>query len=74
MVLVLPIYEKEDDGFLYNTAAVIDANGSYLGKYRKTHIPDGPGYQEKYYFSPGDTGWCGEEKEIIERAEEEKQS
>jgi N-carbamoylputrescine amidase len=57
MVLVVPIYEKEDDGLLYNTAAVIDADGSYLGKYRKTHIPHVNGFWEKFYFRPGNTGY-----------------
>lgn len=57
MVLVVPMYEKEDDGFLYNTAAVIDADGSYLGKYRKTHIPHVNGFWEKFYFRPGNTGY-----------------
>jgi N-carbamoylputrescine amidase len=57
MVLVVPIFEKEDDGFYYNTAAVIDADGSYLGKYRKTHIPHVKGFWEKFYFRPGNTGY-----------------
>jgi len=57
MVLVVPIYEKEDDGFLYNTAAVIDADGTYLGKYRKTHIPHVNGFWEKFYFRPGNMGY-----------------
>ncbi len=57
MVLVLPMYEKEKEGFLYNTAAVIDADGSYLGKYRKTHIPQVNGFWEKFYFKPGNTGF-----------------
>ncbi len=57
MVIVVPIYEKEDDGFLYNTAAVIDADGTYLGKYRKTHIPHVKGFYEKYYFRPGNMGY-----------------
>ena len=57
MVLVVPIYEKEDDGFLYNTAAVIDADGTYMGKYRKTHIPHVKGFWEKFYFRPGNTGY-----------------
>jgi beta-ureidopropionase len=57
MVLVVPIYERESSGFLYNTAAVIDADGSYLGKYRKHHIPQLPGFWEKYYFRPGNLGW-----------------
>ena len=57
MVLVVPIYEKEDDGFLYNTAAVVDADGTYLGKYRKTHIPHVGGFWEKFYFRPGNLGY-----------------
>ena len=57
MALVVPVYEKEDDGFLYNTAAVIDADGTYLGKYRKTHIPHLPGFWEKFYFRPGNLGY-----------------
>jgi len=57
MVLVLPMYEKEKEGFLYNTAAVIDADGTYLGKYRKTHIPQVNGFWEKFYFKPGNTGF-----------------
>ena len=57
MVLVLPMYEQEQAGFLYNTAAVIDADGSYLGKYRKTHIPQVKGFWEKFYFRPGNLGY-----------------
>ncbi len=57
MVLVVPIFEKADEGFYYNTAAVIDADGSYLGKYRKTHIPHVKGFWEKYYFRPGNLGY-----------------
>ncbi|MBQ91627.1 MAG: acyltransferase [Acidimicrobiaceae bacterium] len=57
MVLVLPMYEKEKEGFLYNTAAVIDADGTYLGKYRKTHIPQVKGFWEKFYFRPGNLGY-----------------
>ncbi|HEX4356181.1 MAG TPA: nitrilase-related carbon-nitrogen hydrolase [Pseudonocardia sp.] len=57
IVLVVPIYERESSGFLYNTAAVIDADGTYLGKYRKHHIPQLPGFWEKYYFRPGNLGW-----------------
>ncbi len=57
MVLVVPIYEKEDEGFLYNSAAVIDADGTYLGKYRKTHIPHVNGFWEKFYFRPGNMGY-----------------
>ena len=57
MVLVLPVYEKEQEGLLYNTAAVIDADGTYLGKYRKTHIPQVKGFWEKFYFRPGNLGY-----------------
>ncbi len=57
MVIVVPIYEREQAGVLYNTAAVIDADGSYLGKYRKTHIPHTSGFWEKYFFKPGNLGY-----------------
>ncbi|MFD6396304.1 nitrilase-related carbon-nitrogen hydrolase [Nocardia sp. NPDC060249] len=57
MVMVLPVYEREMEGLLYNTAAVIDADGSYLGKYRKHHIPQVTGFWEKFYFRPGNLGW-----------------
>jgi len=57
MVLVVPMYEKEDDGFLYNTAAVIERDGTFLGKYRKTHIPHVNGFWEKFYFRPGNLGY-----------------
>lgn len=58
MVLVLPVYEKAIDGVYYNTAAVIDADGSYLGKFQKIHIPHTwPGFWEKFYFKPGSVGW-----------------
>lgn len=57
MVMVVPIYEKEAAGFLYNTAAVIDADGTYLGKYRKNHIPQTSGFWEKYFFKPGNLGY-----------------
>jgi len=57
MVIVLPVYEKVQEGVLYNTAAVIDADGSYLGKYRKTHIPQVSGFWEKFYFRPGNMGY-----------------
>ncbi len=56
VVLPVSFYERANN-VLYNSVAVIDADGSVLGVYRKTHIPDGPGYAEKYYFSPGDTGF-----------------
>jgi beta-ureidopropionase len=58
MVMVIPIYEEEQAGVYYNTAAVIDADGKYLGKYRKTHIPHcKPGFWEKFYFRPGNLGY-----------------
>ncbi len=57
MTLVVPIFEREDHGHYYNTAAVIDADGTYLGKYRKTHIPQVNGFWEKYYFRPGNSGY-----------------
>jgi N-carbamoylputrescine amidase len=57
MVMVLPVYELEQPGFLYNTAAVIDADGTYLGKYRKHHLPNLPGFWEKFYFRPGNGGY-----------------
>jgi len=57
MVLVLPMYEQEQPGVLYNTAAVIDADGTYLGKYRKIHIPQVKGFWEKFYFRPGNLGY-----------------
>ena len=58
MVLIVPIYEEEQTGIYYNTAAVIDADGKYLGKYRKTHIPHvAPGFWEKFYFRPGNLGY-----------------
>jgi N-carbamoylputrescine amidase len=58
MVLVVPLYEEDLAGVYYNTAAVIDADGSYLGKFRKMHIPQcGPGFFEKFYFRPGNLGY-----------------
>lgn len=63
IVLIVPVYEEEMPGVYYNTAAVIDADGSYLGKYRKHHIPqvqagpEGCGFWEKYYFKPGNSGY-----------------
>ncbi|WP_190209638.1 nitrilase-related carbon-nitrogen hydrolase [Kitasatospora indigofera] len=57
LVMVVPVYEEEQPGIYYNTAAVIDADGSYLGKYRKHHIPQVKGFWEKYYFKPGNLGW-----------------
>jgi beta-ureidopropionase len=58
MVIVLPIYEEDLTGVYYNTAAVIDADGSYLGKFRKMHIPHcDPGFWEKFYFRPGNLGY-----------------
>jgi beta-ureidopropionase len=57
MVIVAPIYEEDITGIYYNTAAVIDADGRYLGKYRKTHIPQVAGFYEKFFFKPGNTGY-----------------
>jgi len=58
MVIVVPLYEEEGTGVYYNTAAVIDADGTYLGKYRKNHIPHtAPGFWEKFYFRPGNLGY-----------------
>jgi N-carbamoylputrescine amidase len=57
VVIVASMFEKRAAGIFHNTTAVIDADGSYLGKYRKMHIPDDPGYYEKYYFTPGDLGY-----------------
>jgi beta-ureidopropionase len=58
MVMVVPVYEREMAGVFYNTAAVIDADGKYLGKYRKQHIPQvQPGFFEKFYFKPGTGGY-----------------
>ena len=59
MVIVAPMYEEDEraSGIYYNTSAIIDADGTYLGKYRKTHIPHINGFWEKYYFRPGNTGY-----------------
>jgi N-carbamoylputrescine amidase len=57
MVIIVPIFEKESAGVLYNTAAVIDADGTYLGKYRKNHIPHTSGFWEKFFFKPGNLGY-----------------
>ena len=58
MVMVVPMYEEEFPGVYYNSAAVLDADGTYLGKYRKNHIPQvAPGFWEKYYFKPGNLGY-----------------
>ncbi|TFG63362.1 MAG: acyltransferase [Spirochaetales bacterium] len=58
MVLILPVYEKAMDGVYYNTAAVLDADGSFIGKFRKVHIPHTwPGFWEKFYFKPGNLGF-----------------
>ncbi|MNO23894.1 N-carbamoyl-D-amino acid hydrolase [compost metagenome] len=56
VVLPISFYEKKNNA-RYNSLAVIDADGEVLGRYRKSHIPDGPGYEEKFYFNPGDTGF-----------------
>ena len=57
VVIVASLFEKRAEGLYHNTTAVIDADGSYLGKYRKMHIPDDPAYFEKFYFTPGDLGY-----------------
>ncbi len=57
MVIVVPLYEEEMTGVYYNTAAVIDADGTYLGKYRKNHIPQVAGFWEKFFFKPGNLGY-----------------
>lgn len=57
VVIIASLFEKRAHGLYFNTTAVIDANGEYLGKYRKMHIPDDPGYYEKFYFTPGDNGY-----------------
>ncbi|NJC73080.1 acyltransferase [Planosporangium thailandense] len=57
LVMVLPMYEEEQPGVLYNTAAVVDADGRYLGKYRKQHLPHVNGFWEKFYFRPGNGGY-----------------
>ncbi|MCW5625681.1 MAG: hypothetical protein KIT73_13295, partial [Burkholderiales bacterium] len=57
MVIVVPIYEEEMPGVYYNTAAVIDADGTYLGKYRKNHLPQVAGFWEKFFFKPGNLGY-----------------
>lgn len=57
VVIIASMFEKRAAGLFHNTTAVLDADGTYLGKYRKMHIPDDPGYYEKYYFTPGDLGY-----------------
>jgi N-carbamoylputrescine amidase len=57
VVIVASLFEKRGPGLYHNTAAVIDADGTYLGKYRKMHIPEDPGFNEKFYFTPGDLGY-----------------
>jgi N-carbamoylputrescine amidase len=57
VVIIASLFEKRAQGLYHNTTAVLDADGSYLGKYRKMHIPDDPGYYEKFYFTPGDLGY-----------------
>jgi len=57
VVIIASLFEKRTEGIYHNTVVVIDAGGEYLGKYRKIHIPDDPGYYEKFYFTPGDLGY-----------------
>ncbi len=57
VVIIASLFEKRAPGLYHNTAAVIDADGAFLGKYRKMHIPEDPGFNEKFYFTPGDLGY-----------------
>ena len=57
VVIIASLFEKRTEGLYHNTTAVLDADGTYLGKYRKMHIPDDPAYYEKFYFTPGDLGY-----------------
>jgi N-carbamoylputrescine amidase len=57
VAIIASLFEKRTQGIYHNTTAVLDADGSYLGKYRKMHIPDDPAYYEKFYFTPGDLGF-----------------
>lgn len=57
VVIVASLFEKRAKGLYHNTTAILDADGTYLGKYRKMHIPDDPAYYEKFYFTPGDLGY-----------------
>jgi len=57
VVIIASLFEKRAEGLYHNTTAVIDADGTYLGKYRKMHIPDDPAFYEKFYFTPGDLGY-----------------
>jgi len=57
VVIIASLFEKRAEGLYHNTTAVLDADGTYLGKYRKMHIPDDPSYYEKFYFTPGDLGY-----------------
>jgi N-carbamoylputrescine amidase len=67
MVMIVPMYEKEQAGVLYNTAAVIDADGTYLGKYRRNHIPHTSGFWEKFFFKPGNLGYPVFSKQSMQR-------
>lgn len=64
VVIIASLFEKRAPGIYHNTTAVLDADGSYLGKYRKMHIPDDPGYYEKYYFTPGDAPVSATDTEV----------
>ncbi len=57
VVIIASLFEKRAEGLYHNTTAILDADGTYLGKYRKMHIPDDPNYYEKFYFTPGDLGY-----------------
>ncbi|HMC85074.1 MAG TPA: carbon-nitrogen hydrolase [Chitinophagaceae bacterium] len=58
IVIIASLFEKRAQGIYHNTTAVLDSDGKYLGKYRKMHIPDDPSFYEKFYFTPGDLGYC----------------
>jgi len=67
VVIIASLFERRAEGLYHNTAAIIDADGRYLGKYRKMHIPDDPQYYEKFYFTPGDLGFvaCPTETAVL---------
>ena len=57
VILIIPLFEKKTSGFYHNTSIIINEKGKIISKYRKMHIPDDPGYYEKFYFTPGDLGF-----------------
>ncbi len=68
VVIVASLFEKRAPGLYHNTAAIIDADGSFLGKYRKMHIPDDPLFYEKFYFTPGDLGFNAGRRSLVASA------